>query len=70
MIMNKDIIIQGWMARDRNNDIFVFKNKPYRSDYEWYGDGLVTLPFNLFPDLTWDSEPQECEIIIKRKKNG
>ncbi|MGM9871337.1 MAG: hypothetical protein ACI31E_06045 [Muribaculaceae bacterium] len=24
--------------------------------------------YELFPDLTWDDEPQECEIIIKRKK--
>lgn len=22
----------------------------------------------LFPDLTWDSEPEEVELIIKRKK--
>lgn len=24
----------------------------------------------LFPDLTWESDPIEVELIIKRKKNG
>lgn len=42
-------------------------------DYDtvWYSKGKTyLLDTGLFPDMDSDSEPQECEIIIKRKKNG
>lgn len=31
---------------------------------------MHSLPIDSFPDLTWESEPEPVEIIIKRKKNG
>lgn len=41
-------------------------------DYDtvWYSKGKTyLLDTGLFPDMDSDSEPQECEIIIKRKNN-
>lgn len=71
-----DTVISGWVARDKEGDIFMYEHQPkriYDGEYSrWEEDVVCTqpLPCELFPDLTWDSEPQEVEIIIKRKKNG
>lgn len=77
----EDTVIQGWVCRDKkDNALNLHAEKPYRaqSGYDisdepdwWESDCASFLPLdkNLFPDLTWESEPQECEIIIKRKRN-
>lgn len=71
-----DTVIQGWVARDKEGDIFLYKHQPkriYDGEYSrWEEDIICThsLPCELFPNLTWDSDPLPVEIIIKRKKNG
>ena len=77
----KDTVIQGWVCRDKKDDALnLHAEEPYRtqSGYQigdkpdwWESDCASFLPLdkNLFPDLTWESEPEEVEIIIKRKKN-
>lgn len=74
----EDTVIQGWVARDQDGYISLFKDKPTRDTCDKddipYGfwdeanSNHLELPITSFPDLTWVSEPQECEIIIKRKK--
>lgn len=73
-------VISGWVCRDKkDNALNLHAEKPYRaqSGYDvsdepdwWESDCASFLPLdkNLFPDLTWDSDPEEVEIIIKRKK--
>lgn len=73
-------VIQGWVCRDKKDDALnLHAEEPYRtqSGYQigdkpdwWESDCASFLPLdkNLFPDLTWESEPEEVEIIIKRKK--
>lgn len=67
-------VIQGWVARDESGDLYVYRVKPIRNIYtkRWEGEYSYIDIYNnlLFPDLTWDSEPEPVEIIIKRKKNG
>lgn len=75
----EDTVIQGWVCRDKKDSALnLHAEKPYRtqSGYDvgdepdwWESDCASFLPLdkNLFPDLTWD-DPQEVEIIIKRKK--
>lgn len=67
-------VIQGWTARDDSGDLSVYRVKPMRNIYtkRWEGECSDIDIYNnlLFPDLTWESEPQEIEIVIKRKKNG
>ena len=75
-----DTVIQGWVCRDKKDDALnLHAEEPYRtqSGYQigdkpdwWESDCASFLPLdkNLFPDLTWESEPEEVEIIIKRKK--
>ena len=76
---SEDTVISGWVCRDKvrnepfTSDLFIVLEKPTRVE-EWgkwcdCGD-YIELDSNLFPDLTWDSDPEEVEIIIKRKKNG
>ena len=68
-----DAVIQGWVARDMNDNLYVYCHKPKRNLMEclWEGE-IVNIPIynDTFPELTWESEPQECEIIIKRKKKN
>lgn len=66
-----DTVIQGWVVRGNNGKLYICSDKPKR-----YNKGLrcvmgctfSPLSSDLFPDLTWNSEPEEVEIIIKRKK--
>lgn len=67
-------VIQGWVARDANpHSLYVYGCKPTRLSDMWSALGMsfaTQIDPTLFPDLTWDSEPLEVEIILKRKKNG
>lgn len=70
-----DPVISGWVCRDNNslNAQVLIGDKPKRTGYNYWENksaDCITLPKDLFPDLTWDSDPIECEITIKRKKNG
>lgn len=64
-------IITGWVARDENGDLCVFKDKPVRGSGVWKLNGCgeyAYLDEAMFPEVTWeDSEPSEVEITIKRK---
>lgn len=76
----EDTVIQGWVCRDKkDNALNLHAEEPYRtySHYNtddkpdwWESDCASFLPLDnsLFPNLTWDDEPIEVEIIIKRKK--
>ena len=76
----EDTVIQGWVAIDEAyNECYLHTNKPTHEvrpiadtgDYEshWGSEEQTyLLDADLFPDMDSNSEPQECEIIIKRKK--
>ena len=66
-----DTVIQGWVARDDDDQLlYLYGSMPTRGINMWNGHGslLTLLNKGLYPDLTWESEPQEVEITIKRKK--
>mgnify|MGYP000277718436 CR=1 FL=1 len=71
-----ETVIQGWVARDEvaiRPALYTSKplrqKKGFENGYWSYGMQIgLSLDPSLFPDLTWSDEPQECEIIIKRKK--
>lgn len=79
---DSDTVIQGWVAVDEAfNQCFLHTEKPIQKaqpiadtgDYDtvWDSKGKTyLLDTGLFPDMDSDSDPIECEIIIKRKKNG
>lgn len=69
-----DTVISGWVARASDGHLALFKRKPDREIYMrsnnglWFGGSMTKLDSTSFPDLTWDDDPIEVEIIIKRKK--
>lgn len=68
--------ITAWIARDKNNQLFCFFQKPHKSKYYnvWeciegcYSDNQE-IDSNLFPQVKWeDEEPTKVELIIKTCK--
>ena len=69
--------IKGWVARDRNGALHFHKDKPHREyDCAWYTDWKrhpepeifhLRLPKQMdFPELKWEDEPIEVELLIKK----
>lgn len=66
-----------WVARDKDGELNLYKAKPQRSDAIGYNheswdtlkfdDNGIELDPKLFPDLTWDDEPIEVELVRKNK---
>ena len=61
-------VISGWVARDIGRFLGLYPWLPKRGDAAWLCGSCMVLPINKFPDLTWESDPEPVEIIIKRKK--
>lgn len=62
----------AWAARDKNGDLFLFDHKPERvyngAFSHWEGSLSETVLDNeCLPSLSWESDPIEIELIIKRK---
>lgn len=66
-------VISGWVARDSDGTLTLFEGKPERVRYIrsneglWMAKNMTDLVSELFPALTWDSDPIEVELRIKRK---
>lgn len=73
----QETVISGWVCRDKYwdkdmfaSDLFLAMEKPDRHEEwkSWVSMGAyIPLNSELFPDLTWDSDPIEVELIIKIK---
>lgn len=68
----KEYSISGWIVRDEDGELTVFSDKPMRKTFSggksfWYGEEPIGLDISLFPQITCESEPQECEMILRLK---
>ena len=70
--MAKEAKIKGWIARDEVENPFyglglcLHSPKPWRTGNEWSNQTIMMhLPTNMFPEVTWESEPKEVEVEIK-----
>ena len=68
----KEYSVSGWIVRDENGELTVFSDKPMRKTFSggksfWYGEEPVELDISLFPQITCESEPQECEMTLRLK---
>ena len=69
-----------WAARDQDGEIWVYSRKPDRCTECWDledkspEDNMAEIYMGLFPDLKWEDEPIEVEIVrkpkIQKKKCG
>lgn len=51
-----------WIARDEDEEICIFAEKPVRGDGNWMASDGALLEFSgsdCFPDLRWEDEPIE-----------
>lgn len=54
-----------WVARDKNDFLGAYEDKPERSDNqkEWVAEKYLSpIEKSFFPELTWEDEPIEVEI--------
>ena len=56
-----------WIARDKSDWIFLYKEKPIKLKISWSGCMYTTLPFkHLFQFIKWeDDEPYSIEELLK-----
>ena len=61
--------INGWVARDKNGELNLFEVKPRRDENfgYWWDRDYQSSPIdeNAFPELTWENEPKEVELLIR-----
>ena len=62
--------LTGWVARDRNGEIYVYEDYPEKDSKRqfWFGLGSSSrsLDRKSFPGLKWEDEPVEVEITIRK----
>lgn len=59
-----------YLARDKNNDLYLFYKKPQKIRDCWWADSeldgsYLKLDKTLYPEVTWDSEPLEVDLVIR-----
>jgi hypothetical protein len=69
-IEEKGITIDAWVARDENEMLCLFNDKPFKRDVEW-GCGIHVEPMliesKFFPEVKWeDEEPTKVKLIIEK----
>ena len=71
--MTKEEKLKGWVARDKfDNGLSMYSvAKPERERGFWSNDGhkgasRMFINKEFFPELKWEDEPIEVELIIKR----
>lgn len=61
-----------FIARDKNNDLYLFNELPVRGNECWWAEsGLdgsyLRLDKSLYPELTWESNPLQVAITTVTK---
>ena len=59
-----------FVARDKKGILFLFKIKPVRMGDTWSWDEYsYVLDSDMFPDLTWEDEPLEVNLVAVPPQN-
>lgn len=61
--------VHGWVARDHSGIPKIHEYKPYRNENCGIWDNIdakIVIPRSLFPEITWESEPIEVELLVRR----
>lgn len=67
---NGGVIIDGWVARDENGDLYAYIERPTKRKTCWNAPSqCMMLDENLYPEVQWeDEEPKEVALIIAEKE--
>jgi hypothetical protein len=64
-----------WIAREENEDLYLFRHKPYKNHTYWYSDNenakedRIRIDRDLFPEITYYNSPKEVVLQIKEDLN-
>lgn len=54
-----------WIARDNNNGLYLYFDKPKCVDGYFYShNGEMPIPHQLFPEVTFENSPQKVKIEL------
>ena len=57
-----------WIARDKNNGLYLYLDKPTCDDDYFYSlHDEMLIPHQLFPEVTFENSPQQVEIKLVGK---
>lgn len=56
--------MEFWIARDSNDDLFCYYDKPKKLDYSFGGAQSAILARTLFPEVTFENSPQRVELKL------
>ncbi len=61
-----------WVARDKNNKLYMFNKLPIRSEEIWeppMGPDIYVfqIPKEWFPELTWADKPKQMKFVLRKK---
>lgn len=59
--------MEFWIARDKDNSLWLFDILPIRSKYSFIADTnncAMELNNNLFQEVTWENSPRKVKIEI------
>ena len=62
------IELEGWVARDEDGMLYLYRVKPIKDNFEWYSYGIhIALASASFPEVQWsDEEPTKVKITIEK----
>jgi len=61
-----------FLARDKNNDLYLFDKFPIKGSECWWAetgvDGTyLRLDKSLYPEITWETEPVAVELVLSER---
>lgn len=68
-VASKERGLTVWIARDKDGEISIYKNKPWKRENEPYHNGefdsddyYINIDKELYPEITWENSPKEFEL--------
>lgn len=60
-----EVIVKGWIARDKNNRLYLYSREPLKDLDYWVGSVIIELSEYKFPNIKFEDEsPTEVELKI------
>lgn len=73
-VVSKERGLSVWIARDKDGEISIYKNKPWKRENEPYHNGefdsddyYINIDKELYPEITWENSPKEFELKAVEK---
>lgn len=68
-VASKERGLSVWIARDKDGEISIYNNKPWKRENEPYHNGefdsddyYINIDKELYPEITWENSPKEFKL--------